>query len=54
MFFVAHLMLAHYYGVRNGSKLTIAFERYYFSVRTLKNSARTLKFSVRTLKNMLM
>ena len=29
------------YGVRNGSKLTVAFERYYCSVRTLKNSART-------------
>ena len=36
------------YGVRNGSKATVPFERYFFTVRTVKFSVRTVFFTVRT------
>ena len=37
------------YGVPNGSKATVPFERYFFTVRTVKFSVRTVKISVQTL-----
>ena len=36
------------YGVPNGSKATVPFERYFFTVRTVKFSVRTVFFTVRT------
>ena len=38
------------YGVPNGSKATVPFERYFFTVRTVKFSVRTVFFTVRTVK----
>ena len=38
------------YGVPNGSKATVPFERYFFTVRTVKFSFRTVLLTVRTVK----